>query len=122
CPNRCPLPPKRAPSWPACALTASSASWRSRARAWSPSRTSSRWRAQGHKVILVLSDHHGYCGDGGVVKTQAFYEGEFRKQLLPWVRTLAARLKDSPGVAMWELVKEPVGIEAQALRGFFDAV
>jgi hypothetical protein len=76
----------------------------------------------GHKVILILSDHDGHCGDGGAPKAPAFYAGEYRTSFLPWVRTLAARLRDSPGVAMWEVAKQPIGVEPAVLRAFYDEV
>jgi hypothetical protein len=79
-------------------------------------------REAGHKVVLVLGDHNGSCGDGGARKPREFYEGEYRERYLSWARALTARLAHEPAVAAWELMRAPVGIEPHTLRAFYDEV
>jgi hypothetical protein len=72
-------------------------------------------------LILVLGDHIGYCGDGDR-KTAAWYTDGYRGKYLAWVRTVATRLRDSPAIAMWEVVKGTTDIDASTLRAFYDVV
>jgi hypothetical protein len=69
------------------------------------------------KVLFTLSDGRNYCGerDGssgdewteGVDKTLAWYQGGFRTNFLPWVRTVVDRYKANTSVAFWEIINEP---------------
>jgi mannan endo-1,4-beta-mannosidase len=72
----------------------------------------------GQRLVVVLSDHHGECGD--VEKDDAFYESGFRGEYLDWVRTVVPAYRDEPTIAMWELMNEPRTTETGTLREFFD--
>jgi mannan endo-1,4-beta-mannosidase len=110
---------------------------------------------QNQKLILSLGSQSGTCDDGHW-KDKAWYDGGYRQVhndfgngLTPlsywdYVRAIVARYKDSPAVAMWELINEPEVSEcpagfrgdacmgrqtcpdydaaARSLRAFFDTV
>jgi mannan endo-1,4-beta-mannosidase len=72
----------------------------------------------GQRLVVALSDQYGDCGD--TKKDEAFYAGGYRGAFLDWVRTIVPRYRDSPTIAMWELVNEPKARNIEALRAFFD--
>ena len=72
----------------------------------------------GQRLVVALSDQYGDCGD--LKKDAAFYAGGYRGAYLDWVRTIVPRYRDSPTIAMWELVNEPKTRDLAALRAFFD--
>jgi hypothetical protein len=75
--------------------------------------------AHDQKLIPVLTDHHGSCGDPEGEKSAAWYADGFREQYLPWLRTIVGRYRDEPAIGMWELVNEPSG-STRDIRKFFD--
>ncbi len=75
-------------------------------------------REHGQRLIPVLTDAHGDCGD--TRKDPDWYAGGFRGKYLDWVRTLVPRYRDEPTIAMWELINEPNGTDTATLRAFFD--
>ncbi len=68
------------------------------------------------RVIISLSDQAGTCDDGRW-KDMAWYNGGFKQVYNPtgltplsywdFVQLIVTRYKDSPTIAMWELVNEP---------------
>jgi mannan endo-1,4-beta-mannosidase len=109
--------------------------------------------SHGQRVIIALSDQSGTCDDG-LWRDSSWYTNGFKEIYNPkgmtplsyweYVQQVVARYKDSPTIAMWELVNEPEASEcmvgyngsacyghqscpdaqaaANALRYFFDTV
>jgi hypothetical protein len=75
--------------------------------------------AHKQKLIPVLTDDLGHCGDPEGPKPDSWYAGTFRERYLPWLRQIVTRYKDEPAIGMWELINEPGGPN-NALRSFFD--
>ena len=81
------------------------------------------------KLILSLGDGRSSCGhfDGAPDgdnsgKTQEWYESGFRREYLPHVIEMATRYKDSPAIAMWEIINEPGEADWAAIRDFLHEV
>jgi hypothetical protein len=72
----------------------------------------------GQRLVVVLSDHYGDCGD--TRKDDAFYRDGFRGAYVDWVRTVVPAYRDEPTIAMWELANEPRTSDTTTLRAFFD--
>ncbi|TQM14759.1 cellulase family glycosylhydrolase [Pseudonocardia kunmingensis] len=72
----------------------------------------------GQRLVVVLSDHHGECGD--VAKDDEFYDDGFRGDYLEWVEAVVPAYRDEPTIAMWELMNEPRTSDPSTLRAFFD--
>ncbi|HKU42504.1 MAG TPA: cellulase family glycosylhydrolase [Polyangiales bacterium] len=88
--------------------------------------------AEAHSQFLILSlaDGRGYCAeedgrvaDEGSGKRASWYADGYKARYLPWLEMVVTRFKDSPAIALWELVNEPGGdgTTDQAMRRFFDA-
>lgn len=58
------------------------------------------------KLILVLGDQNGSCGDAGD-KNQEWYTSGFRQGYLTHVKDMASTYGDSPAIGMWEMLNEP---------------
>ena len=87
--------------------------------------------AEKHNVKLLLSLGDGRCGCGdfdgaingdGNGKTPEWYEGGFRQQYLPHVISMVSKYKDSPAIAMWEIINEPGEAEWTVIRDFLHEV
>lgn len=87
--------------------------------------------AEKHNVKLLLSLGDGRCGCGdfdgaingdGNGKTPEWYEEGFRHQYLPHVISMVSRYKDSPAIAMWEIINEPGEAEWTVIRDFLHEV
>ncbi|MDV7354494.1 beta-mannosidase [Rhodococcus oxybenzonivorans] len=95
--------------------------------------------AEAHRQLLipVLAAQDGACGDE-IFKTSNWYAGDW-KTVAPgsvlsyqdWVTTAVGRWRDSPSLAMWELIGEPEPLlpdrtctpqAASLLRAFVDEV
>jgi mannan endo-1,4-beta-mannosidase len=87
--------------------------------------------AETHSQLLILSfaDGRGYCGekdgrigDEGSGKHSSWYSTGYKTRYLPWVESVVTRFKDSPAIALWELINEPGGdgVSDQTMREFFD--
>jgi len=82
----------------------------------------------GDKLILVLGDQAGNCDDGHWRDT-AWYAGGYTKAIndygngltpipyFDYVKMVVARYKDSPAVAMWQPINEPVVAECSGAQG-----
>lgn len=86
--------------------------------------------ANSQLLILSLADGRGYCaeadgriGDEGSGKHAEWYAEGYKTRYLPWLEMVVTRFKDSPAIAMWELINEPGGDDTsdEAMRKFFDA-
>lgn len=75
--------------------------------------------AHDQKVIPVLTDQLGGCGDPEGKKTDRWYAGGYRDRFMPWLRRVVRRYRDEPAIGMWELVNEPGG-KTDDIRRFFD--
>ena len=69
------------------------------------------------------------CGDfdgapdgDGSGKTQEWYERGFRDKYLPHVIKMTTRYKDSPAIAMWEIINEPGEADWATIRDFLHEV
>ena len=81
------------------------------------------------KLILSLGDGRSGCGDfdgapdgDGSGKTQEWYERGFRDKYLPHVIEMTTRYKDSPAIAMWEIINEPGEADWATIRDFLHEV
>ena len=81
------------------------------------------------KLILSLGDGRSGCGDfdgapdgDGSGKTQEWYESGFRDKYLPHVIEMTTRYKDSPAIAMWEIINEPGEADWATIRDFLHEV
>lgn len=81
------------------------------------------------KLILSLGDGRSGCGDfdgapdgDGSGKTQEWYESGFRDKYLPHVIEMTSRYKDSPAIAMWEIINEPGEADWATIRDFLHEV
>jgi hypothetical protein len=72
------------------------------------------------KLIFLLTDANGECGDPEGAKSSAWFGGGFRNVYLPHVRAVVQHYRDNPAVGMWELINEPSGVSNSTLRAFFD--
>jgi hypothetical protein len=72
------------------------------------------------KLIFLLSDAHGECGDPEGAKSSAWYRGGFRNLYLRHVRAVVRHYRDNPTIGMWELINEPHSVSNSTLRAFFD--
>jgi mannan endo-1,4-beta-mannosidase len=82
----------------------------------------------GIKLLLVLSDQSGTCDDGHW-KDIAWYSGGYTKPVndlgngltplsfLDYTKLIVDRYKDSPDIAMWELVNEPEAADCRNQKG-----
>lgn len=82
----------------------------------------------GDKLIVVLGDQAGNCDDGHWRDT-AWYGGGYTKAIndngngltpLPYseyIKLVVARYKDSPAIAMWQPINEPVVAECTGATG-----
>jgi hypothetical protein len=75
--------------------------------------------AHNQKLIPVLTDDGGSCGDPEGVKTDRWYAGGFRDRFMPWLRQVVDRYRNERAIGMWELVNEPGG-KTGDIRRFFD--
>lgn len=83
----------------------------------------------GKKLILVLGDQSGHCDDGHF-KDKAWYEGGYKQSyndlgngLTPlsyseYVKQVVARYKNSPAIAMWEPINEPIASNCLSGKGY----
>jgi hypothetical protein len=74
----------------------------------------------GQRLIPVLTDELGSCGDPEGPKPNSWYSSDFRARYLPWVSTIVQRYRDNPTIGMWELINEPGHPDNNVLRAFFD--
>jgi hypothetical protein len=88
--------------------------------------------ARGQKLIPVLTDDFGACGDPEGSKSDSWYAGGYRDRFMPWLREVVSHYRDEPAIGMWELVNEPGSArwlacsrtrscKTRDIRGFFDA-
>lgn len=85
--------------------------------------------AEATNQMVILSVSNGASEDGQPRHGTAFFEGGYEEELLPWVRELVIKYKDSPAIGMWEIMNEPGNenatdgdVSASAMKGFFDGV
>lgn len=83
--------------------------------------------ANNQMVILSLSEGAGFDGEGK--KDEAWFANGYKTDLLPWVRTIVAKHKDSEAVGMWEIMNEPGNkaaingtVSNATMKAFFEAV
>lgn len=81
------------------------------------------------KLILSLGDGRSGCGDtdgapngDGSGKTQEWYEQGFRRKYLPHVIEMTSRYKNSPAIAMWEIINEPGEADWKTIRDFLHEI
>ncbi|MFT3949296.1 MAG: cellulase family glycosylhydrolase [Agriterribacter sp.] len=76
------------------------------------------------KLILVLANQNGFCGDPYDNKDQDWYTSGFRNGYLGYVKEMAAAYKNSPAIGMWEMVNEPTmwNADVETLKAFFNEV
>lgn len=87
--------------------------------------------AEKHNVKLLLSLGDGRCGCGdfdgakngdGNGKNPEWYKGAFREKYLPHVINMVSKYKDSPAIAMWEIINEPGEADWATIRNFLHEV
>jgi mannan endo-1,4-beta-mannosidase len=83
--------------------------------------------AKDQMVILSLSEGAGFDHLGK--KDEAWFASGYKTDLLPWVRQVVAKHKDSPAIGMWEIMNEPGNKSAvngsvsnATMKSFFDTV
>ena len=77
------------------------------------------------KLILSLGDGRSSCGDhdgaprgdnsGNIAE---WYKNGYRKMYLPHVIEMVSRYKESPAIAMWEIINEPADAPCYVIRDF----
>lgn len=87
--------------------------------------------AERHKIKLLLSlgDGRSSCGhhDGmkngdGSGKNPEWYKTGYLKEYLPHVETTVREFRNSPAIAMWEIINEPADADVYTLKHFLDTV
>lgn len=75
------------------------------------------------KLILVLGDQNGSCGDDES-KDQQWYTSGFRLGYLQHAKEMAATYKNSPAIGMWEMLNEPTMWNApiEDIKSFYNEV
>lgn len=83
----------------------------------------------GIKLILALGDGRSSCGhhDGakngdGSGKNPEWYKTGYKAEYLPHVTRLTRRFRNSPAIAMWEIINEPADADVHTLKHFLDTV
>jgi mannan endo-1,4-beta-mannosidase len=83
--------------------------------------------ANNQMVIFSLSEGAGYDHLGK--KDEAWFANGYKSDLLPWVRQVVTKYKDSQAVGMWEIMNEPGNKSAingtvsnTTMKSFFDTV
>lgn len=83
--------------------------------------------AEKHKIKLILSlgDGRSSCGDHDGAprgdnsgKIAEWYKSGYRKIYLPHVIEMVSRYKESPAIAMWEIINEPADAPWYVIRDF----
>ena len=81
------------------------------------------------KLILSLVDGRSSCGnfDGapkgdGSGKTEEWYKEGYRKEYIPHVIEMTTKYKDSPAIAMWEIINEPGDVKWTLIRDLLHEV
>lgn len=81
------------------------------------------------KLILSLVDGRSSCGnfDGapngdGSGKTEHWYREGYRKEYIPHVIEMTSKYKDSPAIAMWEIINEPGDVDWRLIRNLLHEV
>ena len=78
----------------------------------------------GQRLILVLTGSGLGGGCESDDKDAAWYASGYRDRYLPWLRRAVERHKDSPAIAMWEIINEPghqSTVDATTMKRFLDA-
>jgi mannan endo-1,4-beta-mannosidase len=80
------------------------------------------------KLILALADGAGHCGEPGY--DAGWYKTGYLGPYLSWVNRVTTAFKDSPAVAIWEIMNEPGtrlpdgnavdGLTEDVMKSFFD--
>lgn len=87
--------------------------------------------AEQHKVklLLALGDGRSSCGhhDGakngdGSGKTPEWYKSGYKKEYLPHVKEMTRKFRNSPTIAMWEIINEPADVDVPTLKHFLDTI
>lgn len=87
--------------------------------------------AEKHSIKLLLSLGDGRCGCGdfdgaangdGNGKKPEWYKDGFREKYLPHVINMVSKYKDSPAIAMWEIINEPGEADWATIRDFLHEV
>lgn len=75
------------------------------------------------KLILVLGDQNGSCGDAGD-KNEEWYTSGFRGDFLTHVKDMASTYKSSPAIGMWEMLNEPTmwNASVEHIKSFYNEV
>jgi mannan endo-1,4-beta-mannosidase len=78
-------------------------------------------------VILSLSEGAGF--DGAGKKNEEWFATGYKADLLPWVRQVVEKYKDSEAIGMWEIMNEPGNKSAingsvsdATMKAFFDSI
>ena len=81
------------------------------------------------KLLLALGDGRSSCGhhDGakngdGSGKTPEWYKTGYKKEYLPHVESMTRTFRNSPAIAMWEIINEPADADVPTLKHFLDTV
>lgn len=75
------------------------------------------------KLILVLGDQNGSCGDPWD-KNEEWYNSGFRGSYLDYVKDMASTYKSSPAIGMWEMLNEPTmwNASVEDIKSFYNEV